>query len=122
MAREMVIDALPRRAADTERFRVLTIWLHTCLHRAHTGTRRSTSRGSPRGVALLVLSPSASPEREFSCTPLNLMSVCSRRTFRYLTVAVETACKIQSFPRYAGTRMTTNSAFTRPVPVGLSTT
>jgi len=52
------------RAADTERFRVLTIWLHTyCHHRAHTGTRRSTSRGSPRGVALLVLSPSASPER-----------------------------------------------------------
>ena len=63
MAREMVIDALPRRAADTERFRVLTIWLHTCHYRAHTGTRRSTSRGSPRGVTLLVLSPSASPER-----------------------------------------------------------
>src|ERR1700747_2385469 len=50
------------------------------------------------------------------------MSVCSRRTFRYLPVAVETACKLQSSPCYPGIRKTTNSAFTRPVPVALSTT
>jgi hypothetical protein len=67
VARKMVIDALPLLAADTERFRVLTIWLHTYNHhRAHTGTRRSTSSGSPRGVTLLVLSPSASPEESLA--------------------------------------------------------
>jgi hypothetical protein len=34
------------------------------------------------GGALLLLGPSASPE-EFGCTPLNFMSVRSRRSFRY---------------------------------------
>jgi hypothetical protein len=48
VAREMVIDALARYGRPTPNaIRAPTIWLHTYSHRAHTGTRRSTSPQVP---------------------------------------------------------------------------
>ena len=58
------VRGLARYGAHAKRSRVLAIWLHTYVHHgARAGTRRSTSRGSASGVTLLLLSPSASPER-----------------------------------------------------------
>jgi len=53
--------------------------------------------GYPIGVALLLLSPSASPERVWLYAA-KLDERCSCRTFRYLPVAFETAGTLRSSP------------------------
>jgi hypothetical protein len=81
---------------------------------------RTTSEGSPRGVALLLLSPSASPVRvwlyaaeldERSLVPHNPMSTrCGR-----------VCMQISLIPSLAGNSEDHQLRFTRPVPVGSST-
>lgn len=73
-----------------------------------------------------VIAESLRPARtEFGCTPLDLMSVCSRRTFRFLTVAVRqhphSAHSLVS--RIVSRILSIASApFTQPVLVGLRLT
>ncbi len=70
-----------------------------------------------------VIAESLQPVRtEFGCTPLDLMSVCSRRTFRFLPVAVrQHAHSAHSLVSRIVSRIRSiaSAAFTQPVPVGL---
>ena len=76
----------------------LTIWLYTYSHDGgHTALSGRVAGGPRAGVILSLLSLSASPERVW-LHAAELDERCSRRTFRYLPVAIEAACTFQSFP------------------------
>ena len=94
--------------------------VHTgILHRGHPHWAGDSVRVSERGSVVVAESFSQSGA-EFGCTPLNLMSFRSGRPFGCLPMAV-TACRFRSFRRQPRIRKTTNSAFTRTVLVGMST-
>jgi len=126
--------ARARLSRDTERCQAFTTWLDTYNHHGHTGLGgqpplpvwltsqvRTSGRGYPTGVALLLLSPSASPERVW----LYAAELDERLLAPHIltsTRCIRDSMRISLIRREPGIRRTTNSGFTQPVHVGLSTT